>query len=442
MTACLLCSAFLACACSHAPPPGPAVGLLADYDNELRGPDGHVDVPLLISQLKALGANSYFFLIWHAPTDWEDLQAFLPAARKAGIDVWAYLCPPSEPPPSAPFGLDFVRWGEELARLSLEFPNLRAWVIDDFYANGDKLGPAHIAQIQRAAHKINPRLAFFPLMYFPEIGSEFMELYAAVIDGVVVAYPTGPRDIVRARKILRTEIVEPSSCAMTFPLNTLSEPGDYVEMSRPVALKPGAPRQTISFRQHDTYGGPTSGYHFKQLLIDGDVVWEQDTGGGDTDWHAVTVDVTARVRGKKTVTVALRCYDKLGVSNYYVAVGFTDLSLRGFAHDALVAGGGAAWRQSSRGKWSVGFHPRTSAVGGFRLPYVVMTAAQDYEYKLRMPGSQGTPAEIAAHLNMALEQMKAGNCDGVVTYCLPKEPGNPYFDAVRSVVAGFLALHH
>jgi hypothetical protein len=42
---------------------------------------------------------------------------------------------------------------------------------------------------------------------------------------------------------------------------------------------------------------------------------------------------------------------------------------------------------------------------------------------------------------MALDEMAAGNCDGVVTYCLPKQPGDPYFDAVRSAIAGFRKQH-
>ena len=51
--------------------------------------------------------------------------------------MWVYLVPPSESPPEAvqPFRLDYVAWGEGIARLSLEHPNLTAWVIDDFYGN-------------------------------------------------------------------------------------------------------------------------------------------------------------------------------------------------------------------------------------------------------------------------------------------------------------------
>src|SRR6516165_9211382 len=98
---------------------------LADYDAELRRPDGHIDSDAMVRRLKELGVNTYYWLVWHAATDWDDLHDFLPKAAKEGIDVWVYLVPPTESPPkfsrnySEPFRLDYVRWGQEIARLSL-----------------------------------------------------------------------------------------------------------------------------------------------------------------------------------------------------------------------------------------------------------------------------------------------------------------------------------
>src|SRR5438093_3969752 len=83
-----------------ATPPGLS-GILGDYDAEPRGGDGHVDVTRLAARLDSLGATTYCWLVWHRSTDWEDLQAFLPLADRAGIDVWVYLVPPSESPPHA-----------------------------------------------------------------------------------------------------------------------------------------------------------------------------------------------------------------------------------------------------------------------------------------------------------------------------------------------------
>lgn len=185
----------------------PAVNLgrqhLADYDSELRLKNGRVDSDGLLERLKELGANTYYWLVWHAATDWDDLQVFLPKAAQAGIEVWVYLVPPSESPPqyvgsySEPFRLDYLRWAEEIARLSLKHANLTAWVIDDFYANREFFKPAYLQKCQERAKGINPRLAFLPLMYFREVRPNFVEDYRGVIDGVVVAYLQDREEIER-----------------------------------------------------------------------------------------------------------------------------------------------------------------------------------------------------------------------------------------------------
>lgn len=192
--------------------PAPLHGIIADYNAELRRPDGRVDIEAMISRLKELGVNTYFWLIWHAPTDWDDLQLFLPAAQKAGIKVWVYLVPPSESPPytrnySEPFRLDYIRWAEEIARLSLRYPNLSAWVIDDFYANHEFFTPEYVQRMRERAKSINPKLAFLPLMYFHEITRKFVDDYGSAIDGVVVAYPQDRSGIERAWGILNDVFV-------------------------------------------------------------------------------------------------------------------------------------------------------------------------------------------------------------------------------------------
>src|SRR5437868_6240091 len=56
---------------------------LSDYDAELRRPDGRVDTPLMIQRLKELDVTTYYWLIAHAATDWDDLKLFLPEAAQA-----------------------------------------------------------------------------------------------------------------------------------------------------------------------------------------------------------------------------------------------------------------------------------------------------------------------------------------------------------------------
>src|SRR4051812_45594089 len=69
--------------------------LYGDYGGEIREKkpraDGllHVDTPKMIRRLKDLKVNTYFYLVWHESSDWDDLRnEFLPAAKKAGIRVW------------------------------------------------------------------------------------------------------------------------------------------------------------------------------------------------------------------------------------------------------------------------------------------------------------------------------------------------------------------
>ena len=114
----------------------------ADYANSIQRTDGRVNVEAMAARLKELGVGTYYWLVEPAK-NWEDLKLFLPKAAQAGLQVWVYLVPPSEsePQPGAgpkypqPFLLDYVRWAEEIAKLSLQHTNLTGWVIDDFDGN-------------------------------------------------------------------------------------------------------------------------------------------------------------------------------------------------------------------------------------------------------------------------------------------------------------------
>jgi len=121
---------------AKAPAPGAFRQHLADYNSELRRADGRVDSDAMVTRLKELRVTTYYWLIWHAPTDWDDLKLFLPKAREAGIEVWVYLVPPSECPPqygkqhSEPFRLDYPRWAEEIAQMQPKFVEDYRGVID------------------------------------------------------------------------------------------------------------------------------------------------------------------------------------------------------------------------------------------------------------------------------------------------------------------------
>ena len=203
-----------ACAQNQAPArPVHSTLHFADYDAEPRRADGHVDGDALLNRLKELHVTTYYWLVWHAATDWDDLKLFLPKAAQANLQVWVYLVPPTESPPqygsqyAEPFRLDYGRWAEEIARLSLQHTNLTGWVIDDFYGNHAVFTPAVVRDLQHRAKSINPHLVFLPLMYFGEIRRAFVQDYREVIDGVVVAYPPDRDEIDRAWAILNDAAV-------------------------------------------------------------------------------------------------------------------------------------------------------------------------------------------------------------------------------------------
>jgi hypothetical protein len=416
--------------------PAPPPLHFADYDSEPRRADGHVDCDTLLARLKELHVTAYYWLLWHAATDWDDLKLFLPKAAQANLQVWVYLVPPTESPPqegslySEPFRLDYGRWAEEIARLSLQHTNLTGWVIDDFYANHAFFTPAAVRDIQKRAKGINPRLVFLPLMYFNEVRRPFVDDYRDVIDGVVVAYPQGREDIEDAWAMLN-DAATGQPRELGFPMSTPSQAGDFVQASQSATILPGG-RVGLSFRERDDFTGPTAGYHFKQLLVNGTVVWEEDVAGGTNAWQFVTVDVTPAVHGGTNLTIAFRLLDKKGVSNFDVRWQVKDLRAEGLRLAADLDQPGQ-WQVSQRGPFEAGFGDRLRPPARrFHVPFIVMTAGDAGEFKLRH-GDPASPERMAEWLKFSLEAWRGGKCDGVVTYCLDKQPHSRVFDLARDL---------
>jgi hypothetical protein len=408
----------------------------ADYDAEPRLANGHVDCDTLLAQLKELHVTTYYWLVWHAATDWDDLKVFLPEAAKANLNVWVYLVPPTESAPqygtaySELFRLDYGRWAEEIARLSIQHTNLTSWVIDDFYANHEVFTPAAVRDLQRRAKAINPNLAFLPLMYYSEIQRAFVADYHEVIDGVVVAYPQDRDEINLAWAILNDEAVA-LPCELSFPWSTPSQAGDFVQASQSATVVPGGP-QRVRFRERDDFTAGTSGYHFKQLLVNDTVVWEADVAGGTNTWAEVMVEVTSAAHGKTNLSIAFRVLDKQGVSNFGVRWQVKDLQAEGLKFAAGLDQP-QKWQVTQHGAFECGFGDRIKPAGRqFHVPFIVMTAGDASEFKLRH-GDPASPERIAEWLRFCLQAWREGKCDGVVTYCLEKQPNSRTFDLARDL---------
>lgn len=163
-------------------------GILGTYSNPPRLADGQVDDQRLISQLKTMGANTYNWLIRDGANDLDALKHFLPLARQAGLKVWVTLLPPSEPPFSEPFRLDYDQWAAELAVLSKKEPNLVAWSIDDFINNIRFYSPEYVREFISRSRAINPKLAFIPCCYYKYITAAFVSDYAGLLGGILFPY--------------------------------------------------------------------------------------------------------------------------------------------------------------------------------------------------------------------------------------------------------------
>lgn len=406
----------------------------------------HIDTPRLIRQLKKLNVNTYVFQIWNSPTDWGDLvDEFAPAAQKAGIQVWPYIVPPSEcdyynsdhtiKPRyqrgrcSQPFREDYVAWAEAIADLSLRYPVITNWSIDDFQSgnNAATFTTQYMTEIKQAQDSINPNLGLYTTAYYhTAISDAFYDKYAPFIKGIVYPYSRtdgNPLDLVSVQPDLDNILshTEPRHLKVMFlsytgrpvahlydanadyltalfdrvrpyvadgrlqgiisyatpmgaqpavssqdkaktgvgrlslalPYGNAGSAGDWASASQQVAVQPGRSSYSVTFSDSDQWARIPAGdfgYFSKQLLVDGQLVWQSDIMDGNQDEYAQqTVDVTPYVAGKRTVTLTFKLVENKAVGNFPVDAGFDDVSGSGL----VIHNGGfesrAGWAMADNG---------------------------------------------------------------------------------------------
>ena len=144
-----------------------------------------------------------------------------------------------------------------------------------------------------------------------------------------------------------------------YPWNTASSAGDFAEVRRFYSVL-HANHYTIRLGCEDDFLGDTAGYHFKQVLVNGEVVWKKDVASGGPGMESIEVDVTEQVKGKSSVTVALRVIDLQGVTDFGVVAGWSDVEVEGMAPAE-----GSAWQVNTHGTWQA-LH--SAALGSFQVP--------------------------------------------------------------------------
>jgi hypothetical protein len=410
--------------------------IVGDFDAEIRRADGHIDIPANIAALKSLSANTYFYLIWHKPHDWEDLPAFASAAEKAGIDVWVYIIPWSETPLvkkswgySEPYRTDYIRWAQEIARLSLDHKNIVGYVIDDFYTNStqpDRFTVPYVRKMVEAGKAINPSLKFYPLVYFQQPWDDFTRRFAGLADGVVAAYPKSRAQVNNALAWLNDQ---PHGVSTIVSLRRASSSdaddkgviwGEF-KVAR-------ASRAGISFFFDDDDTAGKKGLHTAFVRVAGDIVWQRDAALF-TAGQIVNIDLSRAVRGHEVVKVELGILEERGVSRYAVNAHFDDIRLHGF-DTATERVSEKFWNRKATGSFEVELMPASEGKGRFHLPMILMPAGESEQHEKRYP-SPGSPSNIANKLEMCFNLLREGKVEGVVTYCLPKAAEDPIFKAAR-----------
>ncbi|MGE3543959.1 MAG: hypothetical protein AB7L28_08505 [Kofleriaceae bacterium] len=444
---------------------------------------GPIDIPATMARLTAAKINTFAYLIYtSSQSKWNTLPAVLDAAHANGIKVWVYLVPPSETPDAGgapnypPFQEDYVAWAEAIATLATTKPALQAFVIDDFgyntpYPAGDAFTlftPGYTQQIVEAAHAIQPSLAFIPILYFEQIGDPastqyLVDLYGPYFDGVIWPYHGGTnwasRDFTNTAlfapqlKIARANLSNkpgiPSdkeggtshkrgAYEIRFPWHQSSTTGSYALVARTATI--ATPKPTtfeLGLWISDDYGGATSGYHTKQVVVDNTVVWEDDVAGdeggeviGDREWQfvrpdpqAITAALTNRPAGA-TITIQLRVFDKAGVGNFGVGVRFDEITAAGMTvnNASMEADDYTKVRVPEPSAWQI-----THLTGTKDLPLYVMIYAN--------PGTGGT-ATTSAYVNtllgQALRLSTEGYADGVMPYVPPIYTTDPKYIAMQT----------
>jgi pimeloyl-ACP methyl ester carboxylesterase len=96
----------------------------------------------------------------------------------------------------------------------------------------------------------------------------------------------------------------------------------------------------ISFYVKDDYTGTTKSYHWMELLLDEEVIWEADVSGGKAEWRKVSLDLTRylkegkrkrigrnKYREENTYEITFRVFERNGVNRFGVQVWADDFKL-------------------------------------------------------------------------------------------------------------------
>ena len=119
-----------------------------------------------------------------------------------------------------------------------------------------------------------------------------------------------------------------SGCVFGYPWRVPSKAGDNVQVTRSYIVNP-AESYTLRVLVGDDFYGAALGYHYKQILVDDEIVWQENVAGGQSGLSSIHVDLTEQVKGKSRIGLTFRTMDLDGVTNFGVQVEWQKLELSG-----------------------------------------------------------------------------------------------------------------
>lgn len=411
--------------------------MLGDYSAEPRI-NGRVNNVLLIDSLKEASINTYAYLIWHNKEyDWEDFNSFLPLAQENNINTYVYLAPPTEDCEEVlPYGCDFVSWGEEIARLSLQYPTLKGFIIDDFIAARNDLyfTREYTNNFIASSKEINSNLQFLPIIYY--LNADIMDYirdYKDLTDGIIFPYiGLDPErnllntndEMDQIRKIDEILRYNNKIILFAYPWNQPSNEGDYIVLSKTIQVPENIEELDeilISFTISDdcNYLKP-EGYHYIQLLIDDEIVWEEDVINKE-NIKDINLDIKNYLIGKREATISFRAIEKKRVGNFGVKISIINLKGIIDSYDFV---------KDSNSEWTAEILDPLEYNEDHKV--VVMV----YAAKLNTLDDIPSAEYVTDAIQIAIESFEEGLSSGVMLYALRKN-NNPIYRSVRELYGSY-----
>jgi MYXO-CTERM domain-containing protein len=91
----------------------------------------------------------------------------------------------------------------------------------------------------------------------------------------------------------------------------------YQAIAQNISVPEDVTSAGISFNIRDTRGiSSLAGYHFKQLLVNDEIIWDVDISEDGTDTLYITEDIAAYLSGLDKAELSIRFFDEKPVGNY------------------------------------------------------------------------------------------------------------------------------